>query len=847
MFLFAFALTLLASSSAFGAATIVVQPNDPANVGFNDPTPVSPVGDNNGTTLGQQRLIAVQRAADIWGAVLTSGPTITVRANWPNDVPCTATTAVLASAGTVGLVGNFANAPFANTWYSRALANKLAGTDLSAAGPEIDAEFNSRIGTSGCLPTRFWYLGLDNNHGAGIDLVTVTIHELGHGLGFASFTNEATGAQPSNRPSIFDRFLRDNTTGKLWPDMTDSERVASAINFRNLVWIGSQVTADVPNIPLSGGADGSNHALLFTPNPVDPGSSVSHWDTSLSPNQLMEPNISSNLSHSVAVPQDLTLSLLTDIGWGSSGPPASPTPTPSPPPNDNFANAQVISGCSGTVTGTNIGATHEAGEPNHLPDGSGGTHSVWYQWQAPVSASVNFTTSGSNYDTALGIYTGNAVNSLSVIGKNDDVDPGVIQSSTLTFNAVAGTVYKIAVDGFDDDTGSIQLNWSTANCTASVQLGTSSASVNEGGGTVNIAVNRAGSTGSAATVNYSTNDIFNAVCSQNNGQASANCDYNTAGGTLRFAAGEISKNITLSIVNDGYVEGNETFTLTLSNPSGMTLGATTTTTITIVDNDATATNPFDNNGFFVRQQYLDFLLREPDAGGFNDWLNVLNNCQPNQGGLGSDPACDRVHVSSGFFRSTEFGERGYWSYRYYHAALGRRPQFAEFVPDMRRLSGFLSPAEEEAQRAAFVADFMQRGEFQAIYGGLTSSATAAQFIAKLEEKAGVTLPATTTTLPGQPPQYGRNELIQKMASGEFTAAQTLRAFIEQKVVFDAFFFRAFVAMQYFGYLLRDPDDAGYNDWVDVLTNGRGTIPPGDFRHLIFGFVWSVEYRQRFGP
>jgi hypothetical protein len=206
-----------------------------------------------------------------------------------------------------------------------------------------------------------------------------------------------------------------------------------------------------------------------------------------------------------------------------------------------------------------------------------------------------------------------------------------------------------------------------------------------------------------------------------------------------------------------------------------------------------------------------------------------------------------VHVSSGFFRSTEFGERGYFAYRFYHASLARRPQFAEFVPDMRRLSGFLTPAEQEAAISAFIADFMQKPEFLSIYAGLTDAAHAAQFIAKLEEKAQVTLPATTTTLPGQPPQYGRQELINKMANGEFTTAQTLRAFIEQKVVFDAFFFRAFVAMQYFGYLLRDPEDAGYNDWVDVLTNGRGPIPPGDFRHLIFGFVWSVEYRQRFGP
>jgi hypothetical protein len=253
---------------------------------------------------------------------------------------------------------------------------------------------------------------------------------------------------------------------------------------------------------------------------------------------------------------------------------------------------------------------------------------------------------------------------------------------------------------------------------------------------------------------------------------------------------------------------------------------------------------FDDNDYFVFQQYVDFLGRMPDAGGFNDWLNVLNNCS-NQGKLGADPACDRVHVSSGFFRSTEFGERGYWIYRYYHGALGTRPLLEQFKPDIRRLNGVQTPAELETNRAAFITDFMARTAFQSIYAGLTSAVNAPQFIAKLEEKAGVTLPATATTEAGQPPQFGRAELIQKMQSGQFTAAQTLRAFIEQKVVFDAFFFKSFVAMQYFGYLNRDPEDAGYNDWVDVLTHGRGNIPPGDFRHLIFGFVWSVEYRDKF--
>jgi hypothetical protein len=471
--LFAFATILFVSSSAFGAVTITVKNLDGPGVGFNDPTPVSPVGGNNGTTLGQQRLIAAQTAADIWGSVLTGNVPIVIGARWANDMPCEEDGATLASAGSHSADRNFPNA-VPNTLYPLALAHTLSGSDRNGLTVEIDAEFNLRIGTSGCLSSVVWYYGLDNNHGNfGVDLVTVALHEFGHGLGFASFTNEATGVEPIGMPTIYDRFLRDNTTGKFWPDMTDAERQASAINFRNLVWMGSQVTGSVPGV-LTFGTDGSNHARVFTPNPVQPGSSVSHFDTSLTPNQLMEPNINPNLTHSVQVPQDLTLAALVDMGWnGGIVPTPSPTPTPSPPPNDNFASAQTVSGCSGTVTGTNAGATEEPGEPHHIPtnpDGTpaDGTHSVWYQWQAPTSASVTFTTAGSNYDTVLAVYTGTAVNNLVTIGQNDDVNPGIVQSSTLTFNAVAGTIYKIAVDGFNDggggDTGAIQLNWTVSNC-----------------------------------------------------------------------------------------------------------------------------------------------------------------------------------------------------------------------------------------------------------------------------------------------------------------------------------------------------------------------------------------------
>ena len=120
-----------------------------------------------------------------------------------------------------------------------------------------------------------------------------------------------------------------------------------------------------------------------------------------------------------------------------------------PPPNDNFVNAQTVSGTSGTINGTSAFATKEAGEPSHEPDGNPGGRSVWYRWTAPSSGSATLTTAGSNYDTLLAVYTGSSVNALTGIIKNDDVQSGVITTSTVTFGAIGGTTYHFAVDGFN--------------------------------------------------------------------------------------------------------------------------------------------------------------------------------------------------------------------------------------------------------------------------------------------------------------------------------------------------------------------------------------------------------------
>ncbi len=238
---------LLYASTSFGAATIVIQNNDPAGVGFNDATATAPVGGNPGTTLGEQRLNAFQAAANIWGATLTSNQTITIAATW-EALSCSSNSAVLGSAGSIALFRNFPNAPFTDFWYGGALANKLAGSDLDTTSADIRARFNVNLGNTGCLDGVHFYLGLDNNHGNDVDLVTVLIHEFGHGLGFQTFTSSSTGTQTAGFPSIYDRFLLDTSTGKNWAQMTDAERQASAINSRRLVWNGLQVTGALPNV-----------------------------------------------------------------------------------------------------------------------------------------------------------------------------------------------------------------------------------------------------------------------------------------------------------------------------------------------------------------------------------------------------------------------------------------------------------------------------------------------------------------------------------------------------------------------------------------------------------------------
>lgn len=234
---------LVVLGSVPAGATITIVNLDGVNEGFNDPTPVAPVGGNPGTTVGEQRLNLFEHAASIWDAILGSSVEIRIEANF-DPLFCNALSAVLGAAGPNVVESDFAGAVHAATWYVGAEANRLAGVDLEPGVNDIGCVFNSSLGNVGCLTGRNWYYGFDGDEGtSGIDLLPVLLHEFGHGLGFLTTTDDATGETFAGQPSIFDRFLMDDVTGKHWHEMTPAERVASAVHSGHLVWDGPRVRA----------------------------------------------------------------------------------------------------------------------------------------------------------------------------------------------------------------------------------------------------------------------------------------------------------------------------------------------------------------------------------------------------------------------------------------------------------------------------------------------------------------------------------------------------------------------------------------------------------------------------
>ena len=242
------------------AATITPVNLDPANQGLNDSNPRAPEGGNPGVTVGEQRRIAYQFAADLWGSLLQSDVEIRVGASF-QPLACTATAGVLGSAGPWWLWRS-PDFPVANAWYHIALANAVAGTNLMAGDPsyvapddiEISSRFNANLGSPGCLENGGWYYGLDGVTPAGkISFLDVVMHEIGHGLGFSGFVGYSTGVlgERLGTPGINDVYTfnaYDNVKGLRFadPGMTNADRSAALRTPGRTVWDGANVNAGVP-------------------------------------------------------------------------------------------------------------------------------------------------------------------------------------------------------------------------------------------------------------------------------------------------------------------------------------------------------------------------------------------------------------------------------------------------------------------------------------------------------------------------------------------------------------------------------------------------------------------------
>jgi hypothetical protein len=236
-------LLLLATNALAGTGRIIII----AGAGFNDSTPAAPIGGNPGTTIGQQRLNVIQRAAERWGTTLDTDVDIRIRASFA-PLECEATRGVLGEASTITWRANFPNAPKQDVWYPIALANKLAGKDLDPVNDDIFMRFNSALDDATCFGDRGWYHGFDGKEGNDNALYSVVLHEIGHGLGMAGrgypdFTADTTGRP---LPTIFDTLTYDIVAGKRWDQMSVPERQVSSTNTGNVVWSGPNVTEKAP-------------------------------------------------------------------------------------------------------------------------------------------------------------------------------------------------------------------------------------------------------------------------------------------------------------------------------------------------------------------------------------------------------------------------------------------------------------------------------------------------------------------------------------------------------------------------------------------------------------------------
>jgi Calx-beta domain/Domain of unknown function (DUF4214) len=373
-----------------------------------------------------------------------------------------------------------------------------------------------------------------------------------------------------------------------------------------------------------------------------------------------------------------------------------------------------------------------------------------------------------------------------------------------------------------------------------IQFSAASYQYQEQLGSLGMTVTRSGDTTATSTVFYET---VNTV-------AQERTDFEYASGRVVFAPGETSKTFEILVNEDMYSELNEQFNVVLSKASGAVLGQLSTATVMITDDSPEqSTNPINDAQTFVHMQYHDFLNREPDPAGLAFWTNEITSC-------GADQTCidvKRVNVSAAFFLSIEFQQTGYLVHRAHRAVFGSAivsvpVELHTFLVDTQKIGKGVvvnQPGWQqvlEANKQSYFLDLVQSEAFEQEYH---DDMTPTNFVDNLFGNANVT-PSVAERQSAIDVFGGSSNIANDAAR-----ANALRLIAENSTYATAEFNRAFVLMQYFGYLRRNPNEApepglnldGFNFWLTKLDQFNGNFVNAD---MVKAFIISLEYRQRFG-
>ena len=535
---------LFASQAAMGE--IVIKNNDTPGEGFNDPTAISPAGGNAAVTLGQARLNLFRHSALLIDQMINSPVPINVRAEM-NDLGGTANSATLGGAAPLEVFKDFPNAPQANTWYVGALANALQGTDLSAED-EIQSVFNSAIDGDTVLGTTHWYYGFDEPANSDIKFLPTVKHELIHGLGFLSLVQQ-DGSLFLDVMDTYSRNLeRHGSTPADFPSMSDAQRAAAMIDDGNLHWTGSNVRS--ASSFLSNGKVG-DHVQMYAPGTYSQGSSVSHFDIDLKPDDLMEPF----LTDDPYIIMDAAL--LNDIGWNIV------TNNPSLDATDLLTSAQITGNVNPGTGPTSLAITAINNSVYPAPNAT-------FEFIIPTGVLITDATPSS----------GSCEQISNLLRCNLGTLPALSDNVNLALNAET-----------DGSTTALSFNLSSPLSDHSMSNNQASLVINPASAAPDISIlnaqaeegNPGDSTGILFSVQLSTattSDI-NVNFSSSENTAISGTDFQQVNGTLTIPAGSTSALIRVALIPDDVVELDETFTLTISSPSSgaITSGSATGTII----------------------------------------------------------------------------------------------------------------------------------------------------------------------------------------------------------------------------------------------------------------------------